>query len=105
MADKLHSINEKEARDAVHAALEKDGVKVTKKLVDQVMDKASDLSFNALVAGKAIKIQDLGTLEVRAHAERDYVLPNGDKGTAPEGFHVKFVESEKLKRTLNTTEA
>jgi len=105
MADKLHSVNEKEARDAVYEALKAEGVKITKTLVDKVMDKANDLAFNALVSGKAIKAQGLGTLEVRAHSERHYVLPDGTTGTAPAGFHVEFVESKKLLEALNSVKA
>ena len=101
MATALKSINEKEAREAVHASLTADGIKVTKTLVAQVMDKASDLSFNALVAGSALKIQGLGSLEVRPHVERNYKLPDGTTGTAPAGFHVKFVESDKLIEAMN----
>ena len=103
--DKLHTLNEKEQREAVHAALEAEGVKITKTLVDKIMDKQGDLLFNALVSGKGIKIQGLGTLEVRAHAERHYKLPDGTEGTAPAGFHVEFVESDKLLTAMNTTEA
>jgi len=101
MAKAIKSINEKEAREAVHAGMVADGHKVTKTVVDQIMDKASDLSFNALVAGNAIKIQGLGTLEVRSHAERKYKLPDGTIGTAPAGFHVQFVESDILLDAMN----
>ena len=101
MATALKSINEKEAREAVHASLTADGIKVTKTLVDQVMDKASDLSFNALVAGSSIKVQGLGSLEVRSHAERSYKLPDGTVGTADAGYHVQFVESGILLDAMN----
>ncbi len=101
MAKAINSINEKEAREAVHASLTADGIKVTKTLVDQIMDKASDLSFNALVAGFSIKVSGLGTLEVRSHAERNYKLPDGTLGTAPAGFHVQFVESDILLDAMN----
>jgi len=103
--DKLHTLNEKEQREAVHTALEADGIKVTKTLVDKIMDKQNDLLFNALAGGKGIKVSGLGTLEVRPHAERNYKLPNGTTGTAPAGFHVEFVESDKLLTAMNTTEA
>ena len=103
--DKLHTLNEKEQREAVHSALEADGVKVNKTLVDKIMDKQNDLLFNALASGKGIKVSGLGTLEVRPHAERNYKLPNGTTGTAPAGFHVEFVESDKLLTAMNTTEA
>jgi nucleoid DNA-binding protein len=69
------------------------------------MDKQNDLLFNALAGGKGIKVSGLGTLEVRSHEERDYVLPDGTKGTSDAGLHVKFVESDKLKAAINTTEA
>jgi len=101
MADKLKSINEKEAREAVHASLKKDGVEVSKTVVDQIMDKAADLSFNALVKGASIKVSGLGTLEVRSHTERSYKLPDGTVGKAPAGFHVQFVESDKLLEAMN----
>jgi len=103
--DKLHTLNEKEQREAVHAGLEADGVKVTKTLVDKIMDKQGELLFNALSTGKGIKVQGLGTLEIRPHAERNYKLPNGTTGTAPAGFHVEFVESDKLLTAMNTTQA
>jgi len=99
--DKLNTLNEKEQREAVHASLTADGIKVTKTLVDQIMDKQNDLLFNALVAGKGVKAQGLGTLEVRPHSERNYKLPNGTLGTAPAGFHVEFVESDILLEAMN----
>lgn len=107
MADKLNSINEKEARAAVHAALTAKGIKVTKTLVDQVMDTATDLSVNALVAGHAIKVQGLGTLEIRTHKGGNYKVPdplNAGQfltGVAPAGKHVLFVESDSLLEAMN----
>jgi len=101
----LDTLNEKEQREAVWAALDADGVKVTKTLVDKIMDTQNDLLYNALVAGKGIKISGLGTLEIRHHAERNYKLPDGTTGTAPEGYHVTFVESDKLLTDMNTVEA
>jgi nucleoid DNA-binding protein len=99
--EKVKSFNEKEQREAVHAALTAEGVEVTKTLVDKIMDKQSELAFNALVAGSSIKFNGLGTLEVRPHTERKYKLPNGTMGTAPAGFHVGFVESDKLLEAMN----
>lgn len=107
MADKIKSINEKEAREAVHAALVSKGVKVTKTVVDQVMDAVTDLSIKALVAGSAIKVQGLGTLEIRTHKGGNYKVPdplNAGQfltGTAPAGKHVLFVESDSLLEAMN----
>ena len=102
---KENTLNEKEQREAVHAALTADGVKVTKTLVDQVMDKAGSLSFNAFVAGKGIKVSGLGSLNVAHHAERAYKVPDGKggflTGTAPAGVHVLFVESDLLLDAMN----
>lgn len=103
--NKLDTLNEKEQREAVFSALKADGVEVTKTLVDKIMDKQNDLLFNALASGKGIKVSGLGTLEVRPHAERNYKLPNGTTGTAPAGYHVKFVESDKLLTAMNTVSA
>jgi len=103
--DALHTLNEKEQREAVHAGLADDGIKVTKTLVDQIMDKQNNLLFNALSGGKGIKVSGLGTLAVVTHQERNYKLPDGTTGTAPEGFHVRFVESDILLDAMNSTEA
>lgn len=100
--NKENSINEKEAREAIYAALKAEGVEVTKIMVDRIMDKADDLAFKALVDGKSIKVRGLGTLEVAEHKERRYKLPDGTTGTAPAGKHVRFKESEKLKTAINS---
>ena len=105
--DKLNTLNEKEQREAVHASLTADGIKVTKTLVDQVLDKASDLTENALIAGSGIKVQGLGTLEIRTHAETAYKVPHptiaGEfiTGTTPAGKHVLVVESDSLLEKMN----
>lgn len=107
MAKAINSINEKEAREAVHASLTADGIKVTKTLVDQVMDKAQDLTKNALVAGQAVKVQGLGTLEIRTHKGGAYKVPDPLNegqfltGIAPAGKHVLFVESDDLLSAMN----
>jgi nucleoid DNA-binding protein len=99
--NKLNTLNEKEQRDAVHASLEAKGIKVTKTLVNQIMDTQNDLLFNALASGKGIKVSGLGTLAVVTHQERAYKLPNGTTGTAPAGYHVRFIESDNLLESLN----
>ena len=103
--NKLDTLNEKEQREAVYAALKAEGIEVTKTLVDKIMDKQNDLLFNALASGKGIKVQGLGTLEIRPHSERNYRLPDGTTGTAPAGYHVEFVESKKLLTAMNTVTA
>ena len=100
--NKENSINEKEAREAIYAELKKQGIEVTKVLIDKIMDVADDLAFKALVDGKSIKVRGLGTLEVAEHKERHYKLPDGTEGTAPAGKHIRFVESRKIKEALNS---
>ena len=103
---KENSINEKEAVVAIHTALTNDGVKISKYLIDRVMDKAHDLSFAALSKGQAIKVQGLGTLEVRNHIATAYSVPDGNgsfrTGITPAGKHVTFVIAKKLKKSINT---
>ena len=107
--NKLHTLNEKEQREAVYQGLTADGIKVTKTLVDQIMDKQGDLLFNALVAGKGIKIQGVGTVAVAEHKERPFKVPDGKggfiTGTTPAGVHVTFNESDKLLDAMNNVTA
>lgn len=95
------SINQKESVDFIHEALKAEGKDVTKADIDRVLDKARDLSINALIQGKDIKVRGLGTLKVSEHQERNYKLPDGTTGTAPAGVHVLFVESDSLLDAMN----
>jgi len=73
---KENTINEAEATEAVHAFLTAKGIKVTKTLVNQVIDAQIDLAIAGLTAGKGIKLQGLATIEVREHQARNYTVPN-----------------------------
>ena len=105
------TINEAEARAKVYEALTAKGIKVTKTLVDQIMDTQTDLAIAGLVKGMGIKIQGLGTLAVHTHEERTRKVPvkdeNGDytyvEITSPAGRHIKLETSEKLLNELNKT--
>jgi len=115
--DALNTVNEQEAREAVHAELTARGITVTKTAVDQILDVASDLSIAALASGKGVKVQGLGTLEIRQHQARAYKVPNklvedpANPGTflprtytthnAPAGFHIGFNSSDSLLDALN----
>ena len=103
---KENSINEKEAVNAIHTALTSEGVKVSKYLIDKVMDKAHDLTIGALKAGQAIKVSGVGTLEVRNHIATPYQVPDGNgsfhTGISPAGKHVTFVISRGLYKDINT---
>jgi nucleoid DNA-binding protein len=112
MANKENSINEKEATDFIYESLKIDGTPETKTTIDRVKDKARDLSINALVQGSAIKVQGLGTFEIREHKATTYKTPKRDEngvviegewltGTVPAGKHVLFVESESLLDAMN----
>ena len=107
----VDTINEKEALEAIHASLKKDGVEITKDKLGKVMDKMIDLSIAGLSKGKGIKMRGLGTIEIRDHAARTYSVPvdNGD-GTfgakivnAPAGKHIAIEASEDLLIALNST--
>lgn len=105
------SINQKESVDFIHEALEAEGVEVTKTLIDKVLDKARDLSINALIQGQDIKVRGLGTLAIREHKERPFKTPVLDEdgnhtgewkeGITPAGVHVQFVESDSLLESMN----
>lgn len=108
------TINETEARTIIHGALvargiKMDGKEVTKKLVDDILDIAEELSFDGLVAGKGIKMQDFMTIEVREHAATTYKVPDVKNpgqfltGTVPAGKHVGVIISDKLKEALNAS--
>ena len=102
---KENTINETEARQIVWEALKADGVEITKTLLDKVMDKQIDLAIEGLKKGMGIKMQGLGTLEVRTHEARTYKVPNGD-GTfktvnKPAGKHVAINLSDKLYEEIN----
>jgi len=77
----LQSLNEKEQREAVHAALLAKGVKVTKTLVDQVLDVSGDLLASALTQGMAIKFQGIGTIQPSAHKATTFKVPALDPVT------------------------
>jgi len=103
---KENSINEGEAVAAIQKSLTNDGVKISKYLVNKVMDKAHDLTIEALKRGQAIKVQGVGTLEVKDHQARHYRVPD-ENGTlrdvdAPAGKHVTFVISRGLYKDINT---
>jgi len=116
---KENTINEAEARAFIHAKLTEDGVTITKTLLDKVLDTASDLSIAGLIAGQGIKIQGLGTIEVRKHQARTYSVPNklvedpDNPGQflprtfttvdAPAGRHIVINTSPSLLEALNST--
>lgn len=113
--NKLNTLNEKEQRTAIHAKLTENGIKVTKTLVDQVLDVAGDLTFNALIQGKGIKVQKLGSLEPSIHKATTYKVPVLDEdglaipgefreGVVPAKLHVRFVESDVLLEAMNTVQ-
>lgn len=78
---KEQSLNEKEQRAAVHAALLAKGIKVTKTLVDQVLDTSADLLASALTQGMAIKFQGIGTIQPSAHKATTFKVPVLDSVT------------------------
>ena len=105
------TINETEARAIIHEALSVDGIKITKTLLDQVLDKSKDMAIAGLAKGVGIKMQGLGTIEVRTHQERTRKVPvknaDGTWGTntvtTPAGRHVALEVSDKLMTELNAT--
>lgn len=116
-AHKEATINETEARAIIHGALvarniTMDGKPVTKKLVDDILDIAEELSFDGLVAGKGIKMQNFMTLEVREHQATTAKVPTtkNEDGSwnfmtvdVPAGKHVGVILSDKLKTALNAS--
>ncbi len=112
--NKFNTLNEKEQREAIHAKLTAMGIKVTKTLVDQVLDVAGDLTFNALIQGKGIKVQKLGSLEPSMHKATTFKTPILDangvatgefrEGVVPAKLHVRFVESDVLLEAMNTVQ-
>ena len=104
--NKENTINEKEARDAIYEALKEDGVKVTKDLLDKVLDKATDLAIAGAKKGYGIKFQGLGTLTIVNMKERNYKVPDGKggwvEGTTPAHKTIHFKISDKLKQEMNT---
>lgn len=111
MTNAERSINQKESVDFIHEALKVEGHDITKADIDRVLDKARDLSINALIQGSDIKVRGLGTLAIREHKERPYKTPvlNADgtfsgtwkEGVTPAGKHVEFVESDSLLDSMN----
>ena len=106
-----NTINEKEARDVIYDSLKAGGVEITKTLLDKVLDKSTDLAIAGLAKGMGIKMQGLGTLEVRTHVERTRKVPvkneDGTWGTkevtTPAGRHVALEISDSLMTELNKT--
>ena len=109
--NKIETINETEARDLIHASLKEDGIEITKTLLDQVLDRSKDMAIAGLAKGVGIKMQGLGTIEVRTHQERTHKVPvknaDGTWGTktvtTPAGRHVALEVSDKLMTELNAT--
>jgi len=113
MTNAERSINQKESIDFIYEALQLEGVKVTKTLIDKVLDKSRDLAINALIEGSEIKVRGLGTLAIRDHAETPYKVPKKDpvtgavlvgefiEGVTPAGKHILFVESDSLLDAMN----
>ena len=109
--NKIETINETEARDLIHASLKADGIEITKTLLDQVLDRSKDMAIAGLAKGVGIKMQGLGTIEVRTHQERTRKVPvknaDGTWGTrlvtTPAGRHVALEVSDKLMTELNAT--
>jgi len=105
------TINEAEARKLIQASLKEDGIEITAKLLDQVLDKAKDLSIAGLAKGIGIKMQGLGTIEVRTHEERTRKVPvkNADGTwstktvTTPAGRHIAIEVADGLLTELNKT--
>lgn len=102
---KENTINEAEAREAVYNALKEKGIKVTKTLVDQIMDTQIDLAINGVKKGLGIKFQGLGTLTIVDVKEKAYKVPDGKggfkEGTTPAHKTVHFRISDKLKEEMN----
>ena len=99
---KEETINEKEAVDAIYAHL--DG-KVTKTVIDQVLDVSHDLAEGAFVQGKGIKVSNVGTLHIVDLKERKYKVPDGKggfrTGTTPAYRTVHFDASDNLVAKMN----
>jgi len=116
--NKKNTINEQEATEAIHAFLTSKGVDITKTLVNKVIDAQIDLAIAGLIAGKGIKLQGLGTIEVRTHKARTYSVPNppvedpANPGSylpqtfttvdAPAGRHIGIETSSLLFEALNS---
>jgi len=99
--DKTHTINEQEAQEIVHQRLQDDGVEITKTLVDKVFDTMKDLAIEGLTKGYGIKLQGLGTIEVRDYEARSYTLPDGTVVDKDAGRKVAIEVSDNLKKAMN----
>ena len=107
---KENTINEAEARAIIHAALTEKGVKITKTDLDKVLDTSKDLSIAGLAKGQGIKLQGLGTIEVRSHLATTAKVPTtqNEDGTwnfktvdVPAGKHIAIEVADGLKKELN----
>ena len=115
--NKKDTINEQEATEAIYNFLKGKGVSITKALVNKVIDAQIDLAVAGFVAGKGLKLQGLGTIEVRTHKARTYTVPNppvedpANPGSflpltfktvnAPAGRHIAIETSPLLFEALN----
>ncbi len=107
---KEKSLNEKEVRDAVHARLTAKGIKCTKKIVDDVLDAATDVAIDALTSGKSIKYQGFGTIAPSFHKEKAFKTPVLENGLPTGAFHegitpahnrATFIESDIFIEKMN----
>jgi len=106
---KENTINEAEARDIIHAKLTEQGEEITKTLLDKVLDMSKDLAIAGLAKGQGIKLQGLGTIEVRTHQATTAKVPttqnadgswNFNTVDVPAGKHIAIEVSDSY---LNTT--
>lgn len=73
----------------------------SKKQVELLLTTSNAILRENLMAGKAIQLQGLGTLEVKEKKERVYVMPNsGERINVPAKNQLVFRPVENLKDEL-----
>lgn len=86
-------------KDLINNIAETTGM--TKKRVEELLNATNAAVRDALLEGKAVSIQGLGTLEIKRKEERSFIHPRtGEKSTVPARNQLCFKPSAYIKEEL-----
>lgn len=86
-------------KDLINNIAETTGM--TKKCVEELLNATNAVIRDALIEGKAVSLQGLGTLEIKRKEERTFVHPRtGVKSTSPARNQLCFKPAANIKDEL-----
>jgi DNA-binding protein HU-beta len=96
-------MTKKEFIDAVNKAAQQEGIDLTKKDTNELLNLVFEEAAKALEDGERFAFPDFGTFKLKYRKEREGVNPQNpdERITIPASYTVKFKPAPKMKERIN----